>query len=150
MTGGCKMARCRECALVWALVTALGAAALGQTTAISPGNGSTGGASAGNPSAGNPSTDEGAGLSIEPEKLPDTYPQDPYRAELYATGDYVPVLQWRVRSGALPPGITLDESGEFRGAAQRAGEFEFVVAVRDGGKPQQAVQKVFVIKVVEA
>jgi|HubBroStandDraft_6_1064221.scaffolds.fasta_scaffold05276_5 hypothetical protein len=154
------MARFREFALVWALVTSLGAAALGQTAATPPGNGSTGNPStgnpstgnpsAGNPSADNPSTDQGAGLSIAPEKLPDTYPQDPYRAELYATGDYVPVLQWRVQSGALPPGITLDESGELRGAAQRAGEFEFVVAVRDGGKPQQAVQKVFVIKVVEA
>src|SRR5580704_4889977 len=132
------MARFREFALVWALVTSLGAAALGQTAATPPGNGSTGNPSTGNPSTGNPSadnpsTDQGAGLSIAPENLPDTYPQDPYRAELYATGDYVPVLQWRVQSGALPPGITLDESGELRGAAQRAGEFEFVVAVRDGG-----------------
>ena len=83
---------------------------------------------------------------IEPEKLPDTYPQEPYAVKLYAKGDYVPVLQWRVESGALPPGIKLEEDGELRGAAERAGEFEFVVAVRDGGKPQQAVQKVFVIK----
>jgi hypothetical protein len=150
MTGGCKMARFRECTFVWALVTVLGAAALGQTAATSPGSGSTGNASEGSPSTGNPSTDQGAALLIEPEKLPDTYPQDPYGVKLYANGDYVPVLQWRVASGALPPGITLDESGEFRGVAQRAGEFEFVVAVRDGGKPQQAVQKVFVIKVVEA
>ena len=87
---------------------------------------------------------------IEPEKLPDTYPQEPYAVKLYAKGDYVPVLRWRLESGTLPPGIKLEEEGELRGAAERAGEFEFVVAVRDGGKPQQAVQKVFVIKVVEA
>ncbi len=37
-----------------------------------------------------------------------------------------------------------------RGAAQRAGEFQFVLSVKDGGKPQQAVQKGFTIKVVEA
>jgi hypothetical protein len=120
------------CALVVALGGALGGA-LGQ--AVSPGQAPG---------------DEGNGLLIEPEKLPDTYPQEPYSVKLFAKGDYVPALQWRVESGALPPGIKLDQNGELRGAAERAGEFEFVLALRDGGKPQQAVQKVFVIKVVEA
>jgi hypothetical protein len=55
-----------------------------------------------------------------------------------------------VASGTLPPGITLDDNGVLRGAAERAGEFRFEVEVRDGGKPQQGVQKGFVIKVVEA
>ncbi|MGA7357493.1 MAG: hypothetical protein WBW70_01485, partial [Candidatus Sulfotelmatobacter sp.] len=36
------------------------------------------------------------------------------------------------------------------GEAERAGEFQFVVSVKDGGQPQQAVQRGFVIKVVEA
>jgi hypothetical protein len=69
---------------------------------------------------------------------------------LRARGNYVPTLHWRVESGTLPPGITLDDNGMLRGAADRAGEFHFVVEVRDGGKPQQVVQKGFVIKVVEA
>ena len=112
---------------------ALGAAALGQAAAPGPDTPS-----------------ESEGLLIKPEKLPDTYPQEPYAVRLYVKGDYVPVLRWRVESGTLPPGIKLEEGGELRGAAERAGEFEFAVAVRDGGKPQQAVQKVFVIKVVEA
>ncbi len=127
------MKRYRE----FALVMALGAAALGQAAL-----------SQDSPSSDTPS--QGNGLLIEPEKLPDTYPQEPYAVKLYAKGDYVPVLRWRVQSGALPPGIKLEENGELRGAAERAGEFEFVLAVRDGGKPQQAVQKGFVIKVVEA
>ena len=130
---GDYMARFRNCALAWALVMTLGAAALGQAAPAVP-----------------ESPSEDNGLLIEPEKLPDTYPQEPYDVRLYAKGDYVPVLQWRLQSGALPPGIKLEENGELRGAAERAGEFEFVVAVRDGGKPQQAVQKEFVIKVVEA
>ncbi|MFZ0952162.1 MAG: hypothetical protein WAN17_07845 [Candidatus Sulfotelmatobacter sp.] len=117
----------------FALVMALGAAALGQAAAPGPDTPS-----------------ESEGLLIKPEKLPDTYPQEPYAVRLYVKGDYVPVLRWRVESGTLPPGIKLEEGGELRGAAERAGEFEFAVAVRDGGKPQQAVQKVFVIKVVEA
>ena len=92
----------------------------------------------------------GGGLVIEPTELPGTYPQGPYQVMLQGRGNYVPVLHWRVESGALPPGITLDENGVLRGAAQRAGEFQFVLSVKDGGKPQQAVQKGFTIKVVEA
>ena len=61
----------------------------------------------------------------------------------------MPVLRWRLESGALPPGMKLDDNGELRGEAERAGEFQFVVSVRDGGQPQQAVQKGFTIKVVE-
>jgi len=62
----------------------------------------------------------------------------------------VPTLHWSVKGGALPPGITLEDGGELHGAAQRAGEYQFVVAVKDGGNPQQAVQRGFSIKVVEA
>jgi len=89
------------------------------------------------------------GLVIEPAELPGTYPHGTYLVYLQARGNYVPVLHWRVASGALPPGITLDDNGVLRGEAERAGEFQFVVVVRDGGKPQQVVQKGFVIKVVE-
>jgi hypothetical protein len=68
---------------------------------------------------------------------------------LQGQGNFVPVLQWRVESGALPPGIRLEENGLLHGEAERAGEFQFVVSVKDGGKPQQVVQRGFVIKVVE-
>jgi hypothetical protein len=131
------MVRFREFAVAWALVMTLGVTALGQAVVAAPGNAAN-------------APGDGGGLLIEPEKLPDTYPQEPYAAKFYGKGDYVPVLQWRVESGALPPGIKLDQNGELRGAAERAGEFEFTVSVRDGGQPRQAVQKVYVIKVVEA
>lgn len=90
------------------------------------------------------------GLVIEPAELPGTYPQGPYEVNFHARGNYVPVLRWSLAGGALPPGITLEDGGSLHGAAQRAGEYQFVVAVRDGGKPQQAVQRGYVIKVVEA
>jgi hypothetical protein len=90
------------------------------------------------------------GLVIEPGELPTTYPQAPYHVFFHAHGNYVPVLQWKIAKGALPPGITLNENGTLHGAAQRAGEFEFVVVVRDGSQPQQAVQKTFAIKVLDA
>jgi hypothetical protein len=89
-------------------------------------------------------------LIIEPSELPLTYPQGPYDVHFHATGNYVPVLRWRVESGTLPPGIKLEDNGTLHGEAQRAGEFQFVISARDGGQPQQAVQRGYVIKVVNA
>lgn len=96
------------------------------------------------------SQDKDDGLVIEPGELPGTYPSGPYQVIFHVRGNYVPVLHWSIEKGALPPGIRLDDGGVLRGAAQRAGEFWFAVAVRDGGAPQQAVQREFVIKVTEA
>lgn len=91
-----------------------------------------------------------SGLVIEPAELPATYPKGQYQVVFHARGNYVPPLHWSVESGTLPPGITLDDTGTLHGEAERAGEFQFVVAARDSGKPQQAVQRAFTIKVVEA
>src|SRR5580658_2717002 len=63
------MAKITKFALAMALgAVALGQAALGQDT----------------PSSDSPS--QGNGLLIEPEKLPDTYPQEPYSVKLFAKG----------------------------------------------------------------
>lgn len=138
----------------WALVMAglvmgIDAAVVGQTA-----DGQTNSPpAAADPSAQDQDKDQSqdnGGLVIEPTELPGTYPRGPYEVNFHARGNYVPTLHWRVESGALPPGITLDDGGLLRGAAERAGEFQFVVSARDGGKPQQAVQRDFTIKVVEA
>src|SRR5271155_4238760 len=71
------------------------------------------------------------GLLIEPGELPVTYPRAPYHVKFYARGNYVPVLRWKLESGALPPGIKLDDDGLLHGEAQRAGEFQFAVSVKD-------------------
>lgn len=89
------------------------------------------------------------GIVIEPAELPATYPHGTYQVNFHARGNYVPTLHWRVESGTLPPGIKLEDNGVLHGEAERAGEFQFVVAVRDGDNPQQAVQRRFLIKVVE-
>jgi hypothetical protein len=143
-------ARFGDWALACALALAMGATAPGQTGA-KPADSSAPEPSAADKSAAEQSaTGQNDGLVIEPGELPGTYPQGQYQVNLRARGNYVPTLHWRVENGTLPPGITLDENGMLRGAAERAGEFHFVVEVRDGGKPQQVVQKGFVIKVVEA
>jgi hypothetical protein len=129
------MTRFTDFALVCALVMAMGTAALGQAGATSAGQAS--------PNAAN-------GLVIEPAELPVTYPHAPYLKRLILRGNSVPVLRWRIERGTLPPGIKLDDNGELRGAAERAGEFHFVVVVRDGDQPQHIVQKEYVIRVMAA
>lgn len=87
-------------------------------------------------------------IENEPE-LPDTYPQAPYEFRFRAHGG-VPALQWRLEKGALPPGLTLERDGLLHGAAERVGEFQFTISVRDGSQPQQAVQKEFIVRVRSA
>jgi hypothetical protein len=90
------------------------------------------------------------GLVIENESpLPDTYPHGRYEVHFLARGG-VPGLHWRVEKGTLPPGITLEESGLLHGEAERTGEFQFTASVTDSGKPQLAVEKMFVIRVRSA
>ena len=60
------------------------------------------------------------------------------------------MLHWKLEKGALPPGIKFEDDGLLHGKAERAGEFQFTVSVTDGGKPQQAVQKGFVLRVRSA
>ena len=95
--------------------------------------------------AGDPDDDQG--LVIENDsQLPDTYPRGTYEVRLQARGG-VPVLHWQLEKGTLPPGVKLEDNGVLHGEAERTGEFQFTVSVRDGGKPQLAVQKLFVIRV---
>jgi len=87
-------------------------------------------------------------IQNEPE-LPDTYPHAYYEIRFRARGG-VPVLHWKLEKGALPQGIKLEEDGLLHGQAERAGEFQFTLSVTDSGKPQQAVQKEFLVRVRSA
>jgi hypothetical protein len=89
-------------------------------------------------------------LIIENEsELPETYPQAPYEFSFRAHGG-VPVLSWRLEKGALPAGMTLEDNGLLHGQAERVGEFQFTVSVRDGSRPMQTLQKGFVLRVRSA
>ena len=86
---------------------------------------------------------------VNDSDLPDTFPHGLYDVRLLARGG-VPVLHWKMEKGALPPGIKLEDNGLLHGAAERTGEFQFTLSVTDSNKPQQAVQKAFVIRVRSA
>jgi hypothetical protein len=90
---------------------------------------------------------EEQGLEIENDsQLPDTYPHASYQVRLQAHGGVSGVHHWRIVNGTLPAGIRLEEDGFIHGAALRAGEFRFTVAVSDVGS-QPGAQKSFVIRV---
>src|ERR1700758_569513 len=92
-----------------------------------------------------PAAEGQQGLVIENKsELPDTYPRAPYEFLFLAHGG-TPPLRWRVEKGALPPGLKLDTNGRLSGAAERMGEFQFTVSVRDA--QQNGVQKVFILRV---
>lgn len=86
---------------------------------------------------------------VNDSELPETYPHGLYEVRMLARGG-VPVLHWKLEKGALPQGIKLEDNGLLHGAAERPGEFQFTVSVTDSNKPQQAVQKAFVIRVRSA
>ena len=87
-------------------------------------------------------------LVIESESpLPDTFPQARYEFRFQARGG-VPALHWRLEKGALPAGLKLEDDGLLHGQADHAGEFQMTISVRDGSRPQQAMQKEFVLRVL--
>ena len=107
-------------------------------------------ASAQQPSPGLTAAQGEPGLVIVNDSdLPDTYPRGRYDLRLQARGG-VPVLHWKLEKGALPPGIKLEDDGWLHGEAERTGEFQFTASVTDSNKPQQAMQKAFVIRVRSA
>jgi hypothetical protein len=139
----------REWVVATACWLAMGMVALGQgQTGVDPPSAGVAQNVAQNNADAGKSADNG--LVIEPAELPVTYPRGPYQVQLQGHGNFVPVLQWKVESGTLPPGIRLEDNGLLHGSAERAGEFQFVVSAKDGGQPRQAVQRGFVLKVMEA
>jgi len=89
----------------------------------------------------------GQPLAIRTLTLPTAKVRQPYTFALQADGGILP-LKWTLVSGDLPPGIQLFSDGVLRGSATAAGEFAFVVSVRDGGKPAAERNQPLTLKVV--
>ncbi|MGA9980774.1 MAG: hypothetical protein WBQ08_19295 [Candidatus Sulfotelmatobacter sp.] len=114
-----------------------------------------------NPASANPAGQQASTASVGAEALndnslvimndstlPDTYPHASYTVHFLARGASSG-LHWRLERGVLPPGLKIDVNGLLHGEPTHAGEFRFVLSVTDNGR-QRAVQKEFVLRVVEA
>jgi hypothetical protein len=89
----------------------------------------------------------GEPLAVRTTTLPTAKLRQVYQFALQADGGILP-LKWLLVSGDLPPGIQLGSDGVLRGSATAAGEFAFVVAVRDNGKPTVERNQSLTLKVV--
>ena len=88
-------------------------------------------------------------LTIATESLPKAYPRQDYRFALQATGGVVP-YHWSIYAGALPEGVTLDESGVLSGTPTKAGEFHFTAEVKDSAEAPEHRAHEYTLKVVAA
>ncbi|HEY6763654.1 MAG TPA: putative Ig domain-containing protein [Candidatus Sulfotelmatobacter sp.] len=88
-------------------------------------------------------------LVIDTTTLPRTYRRADFTIRLQAHSGAPPV-HWKVESGDLPPGLQLDDDGTLHGLPQRTGEYHFTISARDGSRPQQVVQREYVLNVVAA
>jgi hypothetical protein len=69
-------------------------------------------------------------FSIVPGRLPDGFVGRPYYGVIELTYNYQPTTaDFRVTSGVLPPGITLEPNGTLVGYPTAPGTFSFVVQV---------------------
>lgn len=70
-------------------------------------------------------------LSITTSSLPAASVNQPYQVTLAAEGGKDPLV-WTVASGALPPGLMLNNNGIITGTAAVTGTFNFTVRLQDG------------------
>lgn len=87
-------------------------------------------------------------LILNDSLLPETYPHANYAFVFRAQGE-ASARHWRLERGTLPPGLKLEADGRLHGEPLRAGEYHFAISVTESG-PQEAVEKEFVLRVVEA
>jgi hypothetical protein len=71
-----------------------------------------------------------AALTVVTVSLPEASWNTPYQSTLTASGG-IPVYQWSVVSGSLPPGLTLSSSGTISGLATAGGTYAFTVQALD-------------------
>jgi hypothetical protein len=71
----------------------------------------------------------------------------PYSAALLATGG-IPIYNWTVTTGALPPGLTLDPfSGLLTGTPDQSGTFNFTIQASDYHEGRPGLTQQFTVKV---
>ncbi|MBI5084455.1 MAG: putative Ig domain-containing protein [Acidobacteria bacterium] len=83
-------------------------------------------------------------LELTPAGLPDAYLTENYGQKLLAAGG-TPPYGFKLASGALPPGLTLDPAGSIAGVAATAGSYTFTIQLSDSGQKQ--LSRIYTINV---
>ncbi len=85
-------------------------------------------------------------LSITSQVLPNDSLDQTYTTDLTANGGQAP-YQWALVSGQLPPGLTLNSTGQITGSPTATGTFKFSVEVSDSSSPVQSLTQTLSITV---
>lgn len=85
-------------------------------------------------------------LSVRPSSLPNGVMGKPYAATLSAGGGTAPYT-WSLRSGSLPAGLTLSETGTITGTPSVSGTYELTVVVEDSSSPPVATTHPYILAV---
>jgi len=83
-------------------------------------------------------------LTISTKELSKVRLWEPYSLQLQAAGGIEP-YEWRVISGALPPGMKLIQDGMLTGELQETGSFQFTALVKDNDRTPKEQRQEFVL-----
>lgn len=85
-------------------------------------------------------------LVITTTSLPNTLTNQSYSQTLAATGG-TPPYSWKITSGSLPTGITVNSSGKISGSTSETGAFTFTARADDSGKYPKNAHQTYTITV---
>ena len=88
-------------------------------------------------------------LVVTDQTLPSLNVGIDIRIPLRASGG-IPLYQWALTAGELPPGLNLDPAGYLFGRPLKPGSYEFTLTVTDSARPAHSVTKDFKSKVTAA
>jgi len=88
-----------------------------------------------------------AQLSVKSGPVLKAFLRTQFREQLEAQGGTAP-YNWRLATGALPQGVSLEPTGVLSGLPTEAGDFHIVVTVSDRGKPAHERNQELVLRVL--
>jgi hypothetical protein len=89
----------------------------------------------------------GPPLAVRTSTLDKGFLRQPYHFQLASDGGITP-LHWKVASGSLPPGLSLNDDGLIIGAPTATGSFAIVLTITDSGKPPRQLNYPLTMEVV--
>jgi hypothetical protein len=86
-------------------------------------------------------------IQIVSTVLPAAEISSSYSVTLSAIGGTQPYF-WSLKTGSLPPGLSLTPSGQLIGTPTQAGNYAFTIQIVDSGAPVQTASRIFTLAVV--